>query len=58
MSTVFHVGTSGFSYDEWRPAFYPEGTKKDGMLSYYSSQLPAVRATSTSGEACCRAVLR
>lgn len=47
MSTVFHVGTSGFSYDEWRPAFYPEGTKKDGMLTYYASQLAAVELNNT-----------
>ena len=47
MSTVFHVGTSGFSYDEWRPAFYPEGTKKDGMLTCYAAQLPAVELNNT-----------
>ncbi|MCA8973156.1 MAG: DUF72 domain-containing protein [Planctomycetes bacterium] len=47
MAIRFHVGTSGFSYDEWRPAFYPEGTKKDGMLRYYQSQLPAVELNNT-----------
>jgi len=47
MSTSFHVGTSGFSYDEWRPAFYPEGTKKDAMLSFYADRLPAVELNNT-----------
>ncbi|MCU0866026.1 MAG: DUF72 domain-containing protein [Planctomycetes bacterium] len=42
-----HVGTSGFSYDEWRPAFYPAGLKKDAMLAYYAEQLPAVELNNT-----------
>ena len=45
--TVFHVGTSGFSYDEWRPAFYPEGLKKTAMLAYYAGQLPSVELNNT-----------
>ena len=45
--TRIHVGTSGFSYDEWKPAFYPEGTKKAGILSYYASQLPSVELNNT-----------
>ena len=44
---VFHVGTSGFSYDEWRPAFYPDDLKKDAMLSFYAGQLPAVELNNT-----------
>jgi uncharacterized protein YecE (DUF72 family) len=35
-TTRFHVGTSGFSYDEWRPAFYPEDLKADAMLPFYA----------------------
>jgi len=46
MSALF-VGTSGFSYDEWRPAFYPEGMKKDAMLSFYAERLPAVELNNT-----------
>lgn len=41
------VGTSGFSYDEWRPAFYPEDLKKDAMLSFYAERLPAVELNNT-----------
>ena len=42
VETVFHVGTSGFSYREWRPAFYPEGMKTADMLAFYARQLPSV----------------
>lgn len=43
----FHVGTSGFSYDEWRPAFYPDDLKKDAMLAFYAERLPAVELNNT-----------
>ena len=42
-----HVGTSGFSYDEWRPAFYPEDLGKDAMLSFYAERLGAVELNNT-----------
>ena len=45
--TRFHVGTSGFSYDEWKPAFYPEDLKKDAMLPFYAERLPAVELNNT-----------
>jgi uncharacterized protein YecE (DUF72 family) len=35
-------GTSGFSYKEWRPAFYPEGLSDKQFLHYYSSRLNSV----------------
>jgi uncharacterized protein YecE (DUF72 family) len=44
---TLHVGTSGFSYDEWRPAFYPEDLKKDAMLAFYAERLPAVELNNT-----------
>lgn len=44
---AIHVGTSGFSYDEWKPAFYPEDLKKKDMLSYYASQLSSVELNNT-----------
>ncbi|MBL8729119.1 MAG: DUF72 domain-containing protein [Planctomycetes bacterium] len=44
---TFHVGTSGFSYDEWRPAFYPDELKKTAMLAYYAERLPAVELNNT-----------
>ena len=42
-----HVGTSGFSYDEWKPAFYPADVKKKDYLSYYASQLASVELNNT-----------
>jgi uncharacterized protein YecE (DUF72 family) len=42
-----HVGTSGFSYDEWRPAFYPDDLSKDDMLSFYAERLSAVELNNT-----------
>jgi len=42
-----HVGTSGFSYVEWQPAFYPEGLKKAEMLSFYAGQLSSVELNNT-----------
>ncbi len=45
--TAFHVGTSGFSYDEWRPDFYPDDLKKTDMLSFYAARLPAVELNNT-----------
>src|SRR5215475_6825265 len=35
-------GTSGFSYKEWRPLFYPEGLSEKQFLTYYSSRLNSV----------------
>ncbi|HEY2383448.1 MAG TPA: DUF72 domain-containing protein [Terriglobia bacterium] len=35
-------GTSGFSYKEWRPKFYPEGLSEKQFLHYYSRQLNSV----------------
>ena len=46
-TSTFHVGTSGFSYDEWRPAFYPDDLKKDAMLPFYAERLPAVELNNT-----------
>lgn len=45
--TQFHVGTSGFSYDEWKPAFYPGDLKKAAMLSFYAGRLSSVELNNT-----------
>jgi uncharacterized protein YecE (DUF72 family) len=36
------LGTSGFSYKEWKPAFYPEGLPDKQFLQYYSRKLNSV----------------
>jgi uncharacterized protein YecE (DUF72 family) len=41
------VGTSGWSYPSWRPAFYPEGTANEDFLAFYASRLPSVELNST-----------
>ncbi|MGH8999204.1 MAG: DUF72 domain-containing protein, partial [Acidimicrobiia bacterium] len=41
------VGTSGFAYKEWIGAFYPEGTRTTGMLSYYASCFGSVEINYT-----------
>lgn len=42
-----YVGTSGYSYKEWKGSFYPEKIRAAEMLSYYSSRLPAVELNNT-----------
>ena len=41
------VGTSGYSYKEWKGSFYPEDLPAKGMLGYYSTRLPAVEINNT-----------
>lgn len=36
------IGTSGFSYKEWKPSFYPAELASDKFLSYYASRLNSV----------------
>ena len=42
-----HVGTSGYSYKEWKGNFYPEDLPAKEMLSYYSRRLPSVEINNT-----------
>ena len=41
------VGTSGWAYREWIPAFYPERTPTSRMLSTYAQHLTTVEAHNT-----------
>ena len=36
------VGTSGWSYKEWKGSFYPADLPADDMLRHYAGRLPAV----------------
>jgi uncharacterized protein YecE (DUF72 family) len=47
ISLILHVGTSGFSYKEWKGTFYPEDLSAKEMLKYYASRLPAVEINNT-----------
>ena len=42
-----HVGTSGYSYKEWKGNFYPEDLPAKEMLSFYSRRLPSVEINNT-----------
>jgi len=44
---MLYIGTSGYSYDDWRGFLYPEGLDKREMLSYYAQRFPAVEINST-----------
>jgi uncharacterized protein YecE (DUF72 family) len=42
-----NVGTSGYSYKEWKGSFYPEDLAAKAMLAYYAERLPAVEINNT-----------
>ncbi len=42
-----YVGTSGYSYKEWKGSFYPEKLAAKEMLSYYGERLSAVEINNT-----------
>jgi uncharacterized protein YecE (DUF72 family) len=42
-----HVGTSGWSYPSWKPAFYPAGTDAKEFLGHYASLLTTVELNTT-----------
>jgi uncharacterized protein YecE (DUF72 family) len=37
-----YVGTSGWAYPTWKPAFYPEKLAQKKFLNFYASKLNAV----------------
>ncbi len=41
------AGTSGYSYKEWKGAFYPEDLPAGDMLGYYAGRLPTVEINNT-----------
>ncbi len=41
------VGTSGYSYKEWKGSFYPEDLKDAEMLRYYAQHLTTVEINNT-----------
>lgn len=44
---MLYVGTSGYSYKEWKGSFYPEKISPNEMLHYYASRLNAVELNNT-----------
>lgn len=45
--TALHVGTSGWSYPEWKGSFYPEEMKTDAMLPFYAERFDSVEVNNT-----------
>jgi uncharacterized protein YecE (DUF72 family) len=41
------VGASGFSFDTWRPGFYPAGMRSSEYLSFYAQRLSTVEINNT-----------
>jgi uncharacterized protein YecE (DUF72 family) len=46
-SAMIYVGTSGYSYKEWRGSFYPEKIAAKDMLSFYASHFQALELNNT-----------
>jgi len=44
---VLRIGTSGYSYKEWKGSFYPEDLKAADMLSFYARSLGTVEINNT-----------
>jgi len=44
---ILRIGTSGYSYKEWKGKFYPEDLKPSGMLSFYAERLGTVEINNT-----------
>jgi uncharacterized protein YecE (DUF72 family) len=47
MGHAIHIGTSGWSYDDWVGPFYPSGTGKPDYLSQYAEHFNVVEVDST-----------
>lgn len=43
----YFIGTSGYSYKEWKGSFYPEKFSDKKMLPYYAERFPAVEVNYT-----------
>ena len=44
---TLYVGTSGYSYKEWKRSFYPENISAKDMLSYYATHFTSVELNNT-----------
>jgi uncharacterized protein YecE (DUF72 family) len=42
-----HIGTSGWSYKEWKGSFYPADLPADDMLHYYAGRLATVEVNNS-----------
>ena len=42
LRTMYWIGTSGYSYPEWKGSFYPEDLSTGKMLGYYADRFSTV----------------
>jgi uncharacterized protein YecE (DUF72 family) len=47
MSTRVDIGTSGYSYKEWKGSFYPKDLAAAKMLAFYGERFPTVEINNT-----------
>lgn len=47
MRAQIRIGTSGFSYPEWKSGFYPPDLPQKRFLEHYASRFPAVEIDAT-----------
>jgi uncharacterized protein YecE (DUF72 family) len=47
MTASYWIGTSGYSYKEWKGSFYPESLPDKEMLRYYAERLASVEINYT-----------
>jgi uncharacterized protein YecE (DUF72 family) len=47
MANLYNIGTSGWTYYNWKNIFYPVGIKQAEWLQYYSTQFNTVEVNST-----------
>ncbi|GEO98291.1 DUF72 domain-containing protein [Methylobacterium haplocladii] len=47
MAGQIHVGVGGWSFEEWRGAFYPKEIRKAGELAYMAERLTAIEINAT-----------
>ena len=45
--TAMHVGTSGYTYPEWKGSFYPSDLPASKMLAYYAERFSTVEVNYT-----------
>jgi uncharacterized protein YecE (DUF72 family) len=45
--TSIHIGTSGWSYEDWKGPFYPADLPSEDMLAYYAGHFSSVEINST-----------
>ncbi len=47
MSAAIHLGTQGWSYDDWKGTFFPPGSKQEDRLPFYASVFDTVELDTT-----------